>query len=123
MERTPPKIHYADIEKSQTPYVAKVSSLIIAESSEVLILKEVADEYKFDPVVYFPKNAIKQNYFNPTDHHTDCSLKGRASYYTVTIGDTKLENVAWFYPTPNQKVAQIKDYIAFYDDKVEITQY
>ena len=38
-----------------------------------------------------------------------------ASYYNATIaGKTEVSDVAWFYPTPKDKAAQIKDYVAFY---------
>ncbi len=56
-----------------------------------------------------------------TDHATYCPYKGDASYYSlVTIGDRGL-NAVWTYETPYAAVDQIKEHLAFYPDRVEIT--
>jgi len=36
------------------------------------------------------------------------------------VGDTCADNVAWSYEQPLEPVADIKDFIAFYRDRVEI---
>ncbi|EAW12257.1 DUF427 domain-containing protein [Aspergillus clavatus NRRL 1] len=71
--------------------------------------------------VYFPPSAIKnKSLFTSTDLSTHCPWKGDASYYTVTIGDKTLPNVAWYYPQPFDAAKNIKDYVAFYKNKVNI---
>ena len=63
---------------------------------------------------YFPPDAIKAEYFRPSQTHTVCSWKGTASYYDVVVdGDTN-KDAAWFYPAPKDAAAQIKDYVAFW---------
>jgi uncharacterized protein (DUF427 family) len=36
------------------------------------------------------------------------------------VGDASADNLAWSYEQPLAPVADIKDYIAFYRDRVEI---
>ncbi|KAL8348476.1 hypothetical protein RB601_002452 [Gaeumannomyces tritici] len=36
--------------------------------------------------------------------------------------DKTLENAAWYYPTPKPKAEHIKDYVAFYKTKVDVTK-
>ncbi|KAI1779750.1 DUF427-domain-containing protein [Hypoxylon cercidicola] len=70
--------------------------------------------------VYFPPSSIKSEYFSKTDLHTYCPWKGDASYYTVKVGDKELTNAAWYYPETFEKAKHIKDYVAFYKNKVDI---
>lgn len=48
-----------------------------------------------------------------------CEFKGSASYWTLTVGDRRLENAAWSYPTPSSGFEAIKNYIAFYPGKMD----
>ncbi|MGF1505822.1 MAG: DUF427 domain-containing protein [Chloroflexi bacterium] len=63
---------------------------------------------------YFPPDAVKMEYFTPTDHHTTCPWKGVASYYTIEVDGETIENGAWTYPEPKDAAQQIKDHVAFY---------
>ncbi|KAI2617552.1 DUF427-domain-containing protein [Hypomontagnella submonticulosa] len=71
--------------------------------------------------VYFPPSSVKSEYFTKTDLHTHCPWKGDASYYTIKVGDKELENAAWYYPDTFDKAKHIKDYVAFYKTKVNVT--
>jgi len=55
----------------------------------------------------------------PTDHHTFCPYKGTASYWTIKVGSKVTENAVWGYPDPFDEVAAIKDFVAFYWDRVD----
>ena len=70
---------------------------------------------------YFPPNAVKKEYLKETNTHTTCPWKGEASYYTVAIGGEELKDAAWYYPQPKDAAQNIKDHVAFYPNKVKIT--
>jgi uncharacterized protein (DUF427 family) len=59
-------------------------------------------------------------YFKETSLHTTCPWKGLASYYTVSINGTTLDNAAWFYPEPKRAAEKIRNHVAFYAHKVKI---
>ena len=63
---------------------------------------------------YFPADAIRDEYFEPTDHTTRCPWKGKASYYSVVVDGERNENAAWYYPKPKDAASQIKDHVAFW---------
>lgn len=63
---------------------------------------------------YFPPDAVKRELFQPSDTHTICSWKGEASYYTVAVDGKTNKDAAWFYRSPKEAAAQIKDYVAFW---------
>ena len=63
---------------------------------------------------YFPPEAIKKEYFRPSETHTVCSWKGTASYYDVVVDGKVNKDAAWYYPAPKDAAKQIKDYVAFW---------
>jgi uncharacterized protein (DUF427 family) len=63
---------------------------------------------------YFPPDSVKTAFLEPSEYHTDCPWKGRASYYHVQVGDKQEKNAAWYYPAPKEKAAHLKDFIAFW---------
>jgi uncharacterized protein (DUF427 family) len=64
--------------------------------------------------VYFPKGAIKAEFFRPSDKHTTCPWKGIASYYDVVVNGEVNKDAAWYYPTPKEAAANIKNHVAFW---------
>ena len=71
---------------------------------------------------YFPPESIKREYFEDSNQHTTCPWKGKASYYSVKVGDKAAADAAWYYPEPKEAAANIKDHVAFYTNKVEVTE-
>ena len=63
---------------------------------------------------YFPPEAVRREYFAPSESHTTCPWKGLASYYTVTVDGASNSDAAWYYPEPKPEAAQIRDYVAFW---------
>jgi len=63
---------------------------------------------------YFPPEDVDQAFLRPSDTHTACFWKGRASYYDVEVDGEVNEDAAWYYPSPSDKAKNIKGYIAFW---------
>ncbi|OOQ83684.1 DUF427 domain protein [Penicillium brasilianum] len=92
---------------------AKVGDLVLAE----------ADTWEtVEGNVYFPRSAIKDtSTFQNSDTKTFCPWKGEAEYYSVKAGDSVIQDAAWYYANPYEKALNIKDHIAFYKSKVQVT--
>jgi uncharacterized protein (DUF427 family) len=114
------KTHSATVSMAGEPYVAKVGEATIALSDRAMILEEVNGEKSYKPVIYFPQDDIEPDVLQPSDHQTHCPIKGDASYFSVKANGTLLENAAWFYPDPHRMVRAVKNYVAFYPDKVSV---
>ena len=78
---------------------------IVAESNNTVVVENNH---------YFPAESLNKDYFSPTDHHTSCSWKGEASYYTLEVSGKKNENAAWYYPNPKDAAMNIKSHVAFW---------
>jgi uncharacterized protein (DUF427 family) len=69
---------------------------------------------------YFPVEAVKRDYLQPSSTTSVCPWKGTASYYSLEVGGERNPDAAWYYPEPKEAAAQIKDRIAFWKG-VEVT--
>jgi uncharacterized protein (DUF427 family) len=88
---------------------------VLADSTKSITVHET----KHDPVVYFPREDVRFDLLERTDHHTFCPFKGEASYWTLRVRDRLEENVVWSYEDPFDEVAGLKDYVAFYPARVD----
>ncbi len=59
------------------------------------------------------------NLLERASHTTYCPYKGECSYYSIPIGGDKAVNAVWTYESPYEAVAEIRDYVAFYPNRVD----
>jgi thioredoxin len=78
---------------------------VIAESDDTVVIEGNH---------YFPMGAVDPQYLEPSDTTTVCPWKGRASYYSIRVGDAFNRNAAWYYPTPTSAASAIADHVAFW---------
>jgi uncharacterized protein (DUF427 family) len=88
---------------------------VVADTRHALTLKETT----LRPVQYIPREDVDMSLFARTTHSTHCPYKGDAAYYSLKVDGRTAENAVWTYETPFPAMAQIKDYLAFYPDRVE----
>jgi uncharacterized protein (DUF427 family) len=69
----------------------------------------------------FPHEAIKTEYFQPSQSHTVCGWKGTASYYDVVVNGQTNGDAAWYYPDIKDAAKEIENYVAFWKG-VEVTE-
>ena len=103
------------LERSPRRVRVKFNGETIADSTAAHLLFET----RHLPVYYFPRADVRMDKLTPTDHHTFCPYKGRASYWTIRVGDKVSENAVWAYPDPYDEVPALKDFVAFYWDRVD----
>lgn len=90
----------------------------VVDTKQALTLQEAS----YRPVRYLPREDVDMSRLEPTSHHTYCPYKGEASYFSVRTDDGVLENAVWSYEEPHDAVAEIAGYLAFYPEKVEISE-
>ncbi len=78
---------------------------VLAESNETVVVEGNQ---------YFPKESINEEYFVPSDTHTICPWKGKASYYSLRVNGEENPDAAWYYPEPKPAASSIKDRVAFW---------
>ena len=104
-----------------TPYggrvVVRFGDAVVADTTHALELREAS----YKPVLYVPRADAKLDAFRRSDHHTHCPYKGDASYFHLEADGQHAENAVWTYESPFPAMASIKEYLAFYPNKVSIT--
>ncbi len=90
--------------------------VVIADTIKAVTLKEAA----YPEVFYIPRADANMDAVTRTERVTHCPYKGDANYYSIKTGDKVLDNAIWTYETPFPAMEEIKDYLAFYPDKVKI---
>ena len=112
---SPSHPHAITIENNPNRILVKFNGTTIAETQKALVLKEGP----LPPVTYIPREDVQMSYLQRTDHSTHCPFKGDASYFSVSVEGKTAENAVWTYETPIDAVAQIKDYVVFYPEKMD----
>lgn len=84
----------------------------IADTTEALAMKE--GDY---PVVYYvPRKDVKMDRLERSSLETHCPFKGDASYFSFKGGP---KDAVWSYERPYERMAAIREHLAFYPDKVD----
>lgn len=64
--------------------------------------------------VYFPPDAIRGEFFQPSQTHTVCGWKGTASYYDLVVEGEMNRDAAWYYPITRDAAKNVEGYVAFW---------
>lgn len=113
--RTPGPDHPITLTPTAKRVVVRLGGAVIADTTGALTLQEST----YPPVQYIPRKDLNLALVERTDHRTYCPYKGDASYFSIPAGGSRSVNAIWTYETPFEAVAQIKDYVAFYGDRVD----
>jgi uncharacterized protein (DUF427 family) len=113
--KTPGPDHPISVEANPSRVIVKVGGKVIADTRDALTLREA----HYPPVQYVPRRDVDMTALAPSEHTTYCPYKGDASYYSIPAGGDRSVNAVWTYETPFEAVAQIKEHLAFYPDRVE----
>jgi uncharacterized protein (DUF427 family) len=95
--------------------VVTVAGKVVADTHRALTLQEST----YPAVQYIPIEDVDKSLLERTDTATYCPYKGDASYYSIPVGGERSVDAIWVYETPYDAVAEIKDHVAFYPDRVD----
>jgi uncharacterized protein (DUF427 family) len=113
--KTPGPDHPITIEPNPNRLVVTVAGRIVADTRAALTLREA----NYPAVLYVPRGDVDMALLARTDHATYCPYKGDCSYFSIPAGGERSVNAVWTYENPFPAVGAIKEYLAFYSDRVD----
>ena len=103
--------HRVDVRRSSRRVRIELDGHVLAETSSPSLVFETNLPTRF----YLPREDVKVD-LRPSELHTYCAYKGKASYWSVG-GE---ENLVWGYEAPLPDAAGLEGHVAFYDDRVDV---
>ncbi|MEU8817078.1 DUF427 domain-containing protein [Actinoplanes sp. NPDC048796] len=107
--------HPITITPNPAHIVVTVGGKVVADTRNALTLQEST----YPAVPYIPLSDVDQSLLADSQTESYCPYKGDASYYSIPAGGEKSVDAIWVYRDPRPAVAEIKDHVAFYPDRVD----
>jgi uncharacterized protein (DUF427 family) len=107
--------HPITIERNTRQVVVSVAGRIIADTREALTFQEA----HHPAVQYIARKDVDMAQLTRSERTSYCPYKGDAVYFSIPVGGERSIDAVWSYETPYAAVADIKDHLAFYPDRVD----
>jgi uncharacterized protein (DUF427 family) len=107
--------HPITIEPNPARVVVSLGGHVVADTTAALTLREAG----YAPVQYIPLADVDASTLRPSEHTTYCPYKGDANYYSLSVDGSEVIDAVWTYRAPYAAVAEIREHVAFYLDRVD----
>jgi uncharacterized protein (DUF427 family) len=107
--------HPITIEPNLGRVVVTSGGRVIADTNAALTLREA----NYKPVHYIPRKDVDMAALARSATTTYCPYKGEAAYFSIPAGGDRSVDAIWTYEAPYEAVAEIKDHLAFYPDRID----
>ena len=105
-----------DVVPSDRHVRIEIDGELVAESRTPHALFETT----LPPRWYLPLEDVREDLLVPSETSTNCPYKGRASYWSVQVGDRLHEDIAWTYPEPVVECPRIAGLVCFFNERVDL---
>lgn len=95
----------------------EIAGSVVADTRLPVLLFETGLPTRY----YIPREDVRLDLFDPTDHSSQCPYKGTARYWTWRGTQDVPRNIVWSYPDPLPPAAAVRGLLAFYNEAVDIT--
>jgi uncharacterized protein (DUF427 family) len=106
-----------DALRSTRPVRVELDGAVLAESPSPVMVFETGLPTRY----YINPTEINSEHLIASDTVTACPYKGTTSrYWSIRIGDTVHQDLAWAYDFPTRQLQPIAGLVAFYNEKVDL---
>src|SRR5438105_1492108 len=107
--------HPITIERNPKRVEVSISGRVLADSRDALILREAG----YPAVQYIPRQDVDMKLLERSARTTYCPYKGDCAYFSIPSGGERAINAVWTYEAPYDAVAAIRNFLAFYPERVD----
>jgi len=107
--------HRIDVLPSSRQLRLELDGQVLAVSSRPVLLFETMLPTRY----YLPRADVTAELV-PSSTRTWCAYKGQASYFSASVGDRLVPDIAWSYSDPQHDAARVRDLIAFFDERIDV---
>jgi uncharacterized protein (DUF427 family) len=108
--------HRVDVLDTSRHVRVSLDGEVLAETDRARVLFETS----LPPRWYIPREDVREGVLTEGEQRSACAYKGFAPHYSVRVGERTEPDLAWTYPEPRREVERIKDYVAFYNERVDL---
>lgn len=112
----PNPYHRVDCRPTSRHLRVEVAGTVLVDTDDTLILFETA----LAPKLYVDRSLVRADLLRPSATTSYCNYKGEASYWSVVVADTVIDDVAWSYEDPLPESLPIKGYLSFDLSRAEV---
>ena len=108
--------HRIDVLPSSRQVRLELDGQVLAVSSRPVLLFETMLPTRY----YLPRADVTAELV-ASSTRTWCAYKGQASYFSASVGGRLVPDIAWTYEDPRHDAARVRDLIAFFDERIDVT--
>lgn len=106
-----------DTLRSTRHVVVSLDDVVLADSKHPVALLETHLPTRW----YLPRDDVRLDLLEPTDHRTTCAYKGHASYFSVRGAGARGRDIAWTYQNPLHDALPVRDMVCFFSERTDLT--
>jgi uncharacterized protein (DUF427 family) len=113
----PNPYHRVDCRPTRRRLRVDVAGTCLVDTDETIILFETS----LEPRLYVERSRVRTGLLRRSPTSSYCNYKGHATYWSVEIGSTLIEDAAWSYDDPLPESQPIAGCVSFDTAKVVLT--
>ncbi|WP_198083445.1 DUF427 domain-containing protein [Variovorax sp. E3] len=86
------------------PVEVEAEGVVVATSTSVVKV----DENNAPARYYFPRSDLRMEKLKRSTTTTECPFRGTANYYSLDLGERRLEDAVWTYEAPHDEHQGLK---------------
>lgn len=113
----PNPYHRVDCRPTRRGLRVTVADTPLVDTADTVIVFETSVE----PRLYVDPSHVRTDLLRPSATTSYCNYKGHARYWSASIGDTLVEDVAWSYPATPPETSPIEGFLSFDATRAQVS--
>lgn len=106
-----------DVVRSSRHVVVSLGGQVLADTTQPVALYETHLPVRW----YLPREDVRLDVLEPSEHRSTCAYKGHASYLSVVGAGERGRDLAWTYRQPLRDAVEVRDMVCFWAERTDLT--